>query len=88
MPEMMRALVIVILAASLVGPGLAVADEDKPHLCFSKLDADGDGKVTLAEFQAGYPKLGEAKFRELDKDADNFLDHDEYHDALGHGSLE
>ncbi len=87
----MKLIIMVTVTLTAFGnifPAASFADEDKPHLCFSSLDTDENDQVTLEEFKAGYPKLGEDKFKELDKDSSGALDHDEYHDALGHGSLD
>ena len=61
-------------------------DEQKDHICFRTLDGNGDGKVTLEEF-TGYYESGEDTFNKADLNKDGSLSHDEYHDILGHGSL-
>lgn len=41
------------------------------------LDADGDGMVSMDEFAAAYPDLGEDAFTAADANADGMLDADE-----------
>ena len=64
---------------------LALADENKDHVCFRALDENQDGEVTLQEFERFY-KNADEKFKAADADRDGKLTHDEYHDSLGHGS--
>jgi len=64
---------------------LALADENKDHVCFRALDENQDGEVTLQEFERLY-KNADEKFKAADADRDGKLTHDEYHDSLGHGS--
>ncbi len=47
---------------------------------FSKADADGDGKVSLAEFIDGAKDEDKAtgRFKKKDKDSDGFLSEEEY----------
>ena len=61
------------------------ADEQRDHICFRVLDANGDGVVTLNEFERHYGK-SEEKFNSADTDRDGQLTHDEYHVSLGHGA--
>lgn len=63
----------------------AMGDEPKDHVCFSILDADGDGRVTFAEYNAYY-KDDRQGFDAADTDGNGTLSHDEYHDRLGHGA--
>ena len=74
-------LMILLLAAP------ALAGEEQPHKCFSSVDLDHDGKLTPAELHQAYPGLDQDYFKGLDQDDNGLLNHDEYHDALGHGSL-
>ena len=59
--------------------GLSMADERNAE-GFKKLDADSDGKVTLAEFSkdAADKDAAAAEFKALDKDADDSLTEAEY----------
>jgi hypothetical protein len=49
---------------------------------FSELDKDGDGRLTLSEFKAGFPQLAEAdaekRFKSLDANGDGTLSPSEY----------
>jgi hypothetical protein len=47
---------------------------------FSELDRNGDGKLSLSEFKAGFPGLDdpEGTFKSLDTDGDGYLSLDEY----------
>lgn len=63
----------------------AMGGKPKDHVCFSILDADGDGRVTFAEYNAYY-KDDRQGFAAADTDGDGALSHDEYHARLGHGA--
>jgi len=79
-----KRLLVLAFVCCLASPVMAEGD----HICFSRVDADGDGMVTAAEFKKAYPEKGDEFIAKLDKNQDGKLDHDEYHEALGHGSLE
>ena len=64
---------------------LGVAGEKADHICFRRIDADRDGKVTLKEFAVHYG-TDEARFKAADSNEDGHLTHEEYHDFLGHGA--
>ena len=64
----------------------ALAEEEKPHICFSVVDADADGSVTFEEFKEHFGDNPE-KFASVDSNGDHQLSHDEYHKALGHGTI-
>ena len=83
----MRTTIIAIAAALLlVLPAVfCQADENRDHICFRTLDADGDGLVTYAEFEKHYGK-SEEWFRAADANKDGQLTHAEYHVSLGHGA--
>ena len=66
---------------------LALANENKDHVCFRSLDTNQDGQVTLQEFEQVYKDAAD-RFKVADADKDGKLTHDEYHDSLGHGSTE
>ena len=62
-----------------------MAGEKADHICFRRIDADSDGKVTLKEFAVHYGS-DEARFKAADSNEDGHLTHEEYHDFLGHGA--
>ena len=64
-----------------------MAAEDADHICFQRIDADQNGKVTFQEFMVHYGK-DKDKFNVADLDGDGLLIHDEYHDSFGHGKAE
>jgi Ca2+-binding EF-hand superfamily protein len=61
------------------------ADEKRDHICFRVLDSNKDGVVTYQEFEKIYGDEKD-KYDAADLDNDGKLNHDEYHDLLGHGS--
>lgn len=72
-----------LLALALSAPLVALAERGRPD--FESLDSDGDGAVTLAEFEAGAPTpptLAEI-FDRLDADGDGLLSESEM--QRGHG---
>ncbi len=85
MKKFLLSVLTVVFAMSSVG--LAVAADKKkekkdPEAVFKKLDADGDGKLSLAEFvgkkkDEAATKAGEA-FKKKDKDADGSLSLEEF----------
>lgn len=77
--------IIAIFCLLTVGPSHSQAAENTDHICFSFLDVNEDGRVTLDEFETYY-KDGKANFNRADVDQDGTLTHDEYHDLLGHSS--
>jgi Ca2+-binding EF-hand superfamily protein len=60
----------------------ADAPKKDPEEVFKKLDKDGDGKLTLAEFvgkkEGDKLTAAEAQFKAKDKDSDGFLTLDEF----------
>ena len=85
---MKKTVAMVMLALILTAPTtLSWAAEDKDHVCFRVLDADGNGIVTRQEFEKVYGQDSE-KFSQADADKDGKLTHDEYHAILGHGASE
>ena len=67
--------------------GFGIAKEGSDHVCFRRIDADRDGKVTMKEFAVHYSH-DEKKFKAADRDGNGLLTHDEYHEFLGHGLAE
>ena len=76
----------IVVIIIFISNGFCFGNEKRDHVCFRIVDADKDGIVTLQEFTKilGDDKL---KFDEVDLNNDGKLTHDEYHQALGHGSL-
>ncbi|MEI4232269.1 EF-hand domain-containing protein [Roseovarius sp. D22-M7] len=69
------------LAMTLALPALAQG------LDFDTLDANGDGFVTMAEFQAAMPDVSVDAFMEADTNADGALSQDELAAAQEEGIL-
>jgi hypothetical protein len=68
--------------------GDAAKPKRDPAEVFKKLDANGDGKVSLEEFKAGPagkkdPVKAEENFKRRDKDNDGFLTLEEFSAAGG-----
>lgn len=87
---MQKPILIAALAAVLSLPiALNAADENKKKGGFAAADADGDGKVTKAEFVAYSKtrgmdeKAANARFDELDKDKNGSLSKEELAAAGG-----
>ncbi len=51
------------------------------------MDADGDGAVTMSEFQAAHPEAEVGTFSQADANADGMLTTDEIADAQAQGVL-
>ncbi len=83
----MRNNLILGIGMVLMWTGLCFAEGDGDHICFHRIDADQDGRVTFKEFAEHYGK-DEIKFKTADADGDGQLTHDEYHVALGHGAAD
>ncbi|MCZ7674780.1 MAG: EF-hand domain-containing protein [Roseovarius sp.] len=56
-------------------------------LAASAMDTDGDGSVSMEEFDAAMPDAGEAVFTEADTDGDGMLSADEIAAARENGIL-
>ncbi len=83
---MHKTIALALMALLLTIPGtLSGAAEEKDHVCFRVLDSDGNGVVTMQEFETIYGKDGET-FSKADADNDGTLTHDEYHVIVGHGA--
>jgi EF hand len=83
----MKTITILTMAAMLLlGASFSIAGEEKSHICFHRVDTNGDGVITPQEFEAVYGQKP-ALFKTVDVDGDGRLIHDEYHDALGDGVL-
>lgn len=64
-------------ALAIVLPGVALAE----------MDANGDGAVTMSEFQEAYPDAEAGTFSALDTDADGALSEEEIAAAVEAGVL-
>ncbi|WP_371228383.1 EF-hand domain-containing protein [Roseovarius sp. 2305UL8-3] len=53
----------------------------------ASMDADGDGAVTMTEFQAAYPDAEAGTFSQADANADGMLTSDEISEAQAQGVL-
>lgn len=58
-----------------------------PGVALAELDANGDGAVTMSEFQEAYPDAEPGTFSALDTDADGALSEDEIAAAVDAGIL-
>ena len=82
----MKKMIIAILSLVAVSGFSAFAEEPKhekhEHKTFEQVDADKDGKISLAEFKAAYEKLpadkAEEIFKHKDKNSDGSLSPEEY----------
>ncbi|MEL7012692.1 MAG: EF-hand domain-containing protein [Pseudomonadota bacterium] len=77
---MMTILKVTGLAAVLLVPTALMAGEQA-------LDADGDGAVTMSEFNNAMPEAGVSVFAEIDADANGVLDAEELALAIDSGVL-
>lgn len=67
-----------LLSLALLAAEPAEAAKAKKGADFAKLDADGDGKISLKEFEASGKGKGKDKiFNKLDTNKDGFLTKDE-----------
>jgi Ca2+-binding EF-hand superfamily protein len=79
-----------VLVVSFSTPGFCVMQDEgekSPEELFKKLDADGDGKVTLEEFtkdlKGKKKEAAEKKFKKADKNEDGALDPKEFKKVAG-----
>lgn len=77
---MMSFLKITGLTTILLVPTALMAGE-------TALDADGDGAVTMTEFNEAMPEAGASVFAEIDADANGVLDVEEVAQAINVGLL-
>lgn len=78
---MTRTMLATGLALTLAVPAMAQGGD------FATLDANGDGFVTMAEFQAVMPDVSVDAFMEADADADGALSEEELTAAQDEGIL-
>ena len=76
---------IVVIMMIFISNTFCLGNEKRDHICFRLVDADKDGIVTLQEFTKIFSDE-KLKFEEVDQNNDGKLSHDEYHQAIGHGS--
>ncbi|MGX0879524.1 Ca2+-binding EF-hand superfamily protein [Roseovarius sp. MBR-154] len=69
------------LALTFALPGLALAGD------FASVDANGDGYITMSEFQQAMPEAPSEAFMEADADADGALNEEELAAAKEEGIL-
>lgn len=81
----MKKFLALALIAAMFSPGILFAQDKKkpdPEAQFKKLDKDGDGKVSLAEFKGkrtgDKATKAEEQFKKRDKDSDGFLTLEEF----------
>ena len=87
---MRKTVMATVISSVLLGAAAAHAGDYKmTKEQFTAADADRDGSLTLAEAQAGAPKLAE-KFAKLDADSDGKLSAAEFdaHSKAGDKSME
>lgn len=78
---MTKDLIAASFAIALVLPVAAFAGDG------AAMDADGDGAVTMSEFQAAHPEAEAGTFSQADANADGALSMDEIADAQAQGVL-
>ena len=78
---MFKKLTSASLAIAFVLPAVAMAEMD------AKMDADGDGAVTMSEFNEAMPDAGTEVFAEVDANADGSLSEQEISAATESGLL-
>ncbi len=66
---------------------LAMPVTAQEGLDFASLDENGDGFVTMAEFQASAPDVSVDAFMQADANSDGALDEEELSDAQEDGTL-
>jgi len=82
----MKKLCLVLMCLTILASATwGVANEEKGHVCFRKIDTDRNGEVTFEEFEAVFGPDKE-KFDKVDENKDGRLTHNEYHKSLGHGA--
>jgi len=78
---LIAAMVAMFALGTCAAPGFA-ADDEKADKAFKKLDANGDGKLSVEEFvgKRTGDKAEKAKklFAKLDKNSDNFVSLEEF----------
>lgn len=75
---MFKKITAATFATALIAPGFALAQSG---------DTDGDGMVSMSEFQAAYPEASADVFSSVDTDADGALSDEEIAAAQEAGTL-
>lgn len=57
-----------------------ISNAESYNTHFGNMDPNKDGKVSLSEFKAHFPKADEKTFSAIDLNQDGAIDHDEWHD--------
>ncbi len=57
----------------------AMPDPHSFNAHFGDMDSDGDGLVSMAEFNAHFPQAEPKVFHAIDLNQDGTIDHDEWH---------
>ncbi len=70
-----------------IGALLATFAAFSAHAMSAEIDADGDGKASLAELQKVFPELTGDLFLEIDANADGFVDDEEMMIAVETGII-
>lgn len=78
-PDMTKEFIAATFALALSLPAVALASD--------AMDADGDGAVTMDEFQAAHPEADAGTFSAADTDADGMLSAEEIASAQEAGTL-
>jgi len=81
MSEMTKTTLATGFALTLALPGLALAAD------FAAMDANGDGFITMSEFQQAMPEVPSEAFMEADANADGALSEEELAAAQEAGTL-
>lgn len=74
---MKKSLIALLMVVAMSVPAFAGTDY---NVCFSTLDADGDGAMSKSEFSSAFDKADEAVFTKADADKDGSVSHDEWED--------
>lgn len=75
---MLKKITAATFATALIAPGFAMAET---------MDTDGDGMVSMSEFQTVYPDAGADMFSSVDTNSDGALSEDEIAAAQEAGTL-
>jgi len=72
----MKKVIFALMALAILSlPAMAGTDY---NVCFSSLDADGDGSMSKTEFSDGFSDSDMSVFNTADSDTDGTVSHDEW----------